>query len=65
MASIRARNGKLFVDFRYMSIRCREPTNFTDTPANKKKLSPIAKEIEAKITLGIFDYGAYFPKSTR
>lgn len=65
MASVRARRGKLFIDFTYMNIRCRETTIFPDTPANVKKLTLVAKEIEAKITLGIFDYSAYFPKSTR
>ena len=65
MASVRARRGKLFIDFTFMNIRCRETTNFPDTPANVKKLALVAKKMEAEITLGIFDYGAYFPKSTR
>ncbi|WP_201583388.1 Arm DNA-binding domain-containing protein [Psychrobacter jeotgali] len=65
MASIRARRGKLFVDFRYMNIRCRETTNLTDTPANRKKLAKIIEKMEAEITLGIFNYAAYFPKSER
>ena len=52
MASVRARRGKLFIDFTYMNIRCRETTIFPDTPANVKKLTLVAKEIEAKITLG-------------
>lgn len=65
MASIRSRRGKLFVDFRYMNIRCRETTNLTDTPDNRKKLAKIIEKMEAEITLGIFDYAAYFPKSER
>ncbi|WP_350656885.1 site-specific integrase [Psychrobacter sp. S1-30-MNA-CIBAN-0213] len=65
MASIRSRRGKLFVDFRYMNMRCRETTNLTDTPANQKKLAKIIEKMEAEITLGIFDYAAYFPKSER
>lgn len=65
MASIRARRGKLFVDFRYMGIRCRETTNLEDTVANRKKLEKILKKIEAEITLGVFDYATYFPKSER
>ncbi|WP_201619422.1 site-specific integrase [Psychrobacter maritimus] len=65
MASVRARRGKLFIDFTFMNIRCRETTNFPDTPANVKKLALVAKKMEAEITLGIFDYAAYFPKSTR
>ena len=65
MASIRSRRGKLFVDFRYLNMRCRETTNLTDTQANRKKLAKIIEKMEAEITLGIFDYAAYFPKSER
>ncbi|MCC3308812.1 Arm DNA-binding domain-containing protein [Psychrobacter sanguinis] len=65
MATMRARFGKLVVDFRYMGVRCREKTAFADTPANRKKLDKILKKMEAEITLGIFDYAAYFPKSEK
>lgn len=65
MASIRARFGKLVVDFRYMNVRCREKTMFTDTPSNRKKLKKIIEKMEAEITLGIFNYADYFPKSER
>ena len=58
MASIRARHGVLVVDFRYHNIRCREKTNLSDTPANRKALAKIVEKMEAEITLGIFDYGA-------
>ncbi|HCN15766.1 MAG TPA: site-specific integrase [Moraxellaceae bacterium] len=65
MATMRARHGVLVVDFRYHNIRCREKTNLTDTPANRKTLAKIIEKMEAEITLGIFDYGAYFPKSDK
>ena len=65
MATLRARHGVLVVDFRYHNIRCREKTNLTDTPANRKTLAKIIEKMEAEITLGIFDYGAYFPKSDK
>jgi len=48
-----------------MNMRCRETTNLTDTPANRKKLAKIIEKMEAEITLNIFDYAAYFPKSER
>jgi len=48
-----------------MNMRCRETTNLTDTPANRKKLAKIIEKMEAEITLGIFDYATYFPKSER
>ena len=65
MASIRTRYKKLVVDFRYMGVRCRETTNLTDTPANRKKLEKIIEKMEAEITLGIFHYADYFPKSDK
>lgn len=65
MASIRARNGKLFVDFKYLNQRCRETTNLEDTPANRKKLNLAMQKIEAEILLGTFDYKTYFPRSRR
>ena len=65
MATIQGRFGKLIADFYYLGIRCREKTSLEDNPANRKKLATVLKKMEAEITLGIFDYGAYFPKSTR
>lgn len=67
MASIRARtdNGKLFLDFRYKGKRCREQTLLDDTSANRKKLQQLLDKIEAEITLGIFEYGKYFPESPK
>ena len=38
MAAIRTRYGKLCVDFRYLSIRCRETTALEDNAQNRKKL---------------------------
>lgn len=65
MASIRSRYDKLVVDFRYMNKRCRETTNLIDTPANRKKLEKVIEQMEAEITLGIFSYAKYFPKSEK
>lgn len=65
MALISKRYNKLVVDFRYMGKRCRETTNLVDTPANRKKLTKIIEKMEAEITLGLFDYTAYFPKSEK
>ena len=65
MATIQGRFGKLIADFYYLGIRCREKTSLEDNPANRRKLATVLKKIEAEITLGIFDYAAYFPKSTR
>jgi integrase len=65
MGSVRTRKGRniLFIDFRYRSERYRELTALDDGAANRKKLDNLLKRIEAEITLGSFDYAAYFPGS--
>lgn len=65
MGSIRARkeNGMLMFDFRYQGIRCREQTTLADTAENRRRMEKVLKKIEAEITLGVFRYEAYFPKS--
>ena len=65
MGSIRTLNStkKLFLDFRHLGKRCREYTNVSDTPLNRKKLEKILERIEADIKLGIFDYAKSFPGS--
>lgn len=63
MGTVNARGGKLFMDFRYQGVRCREYCKLTDNPANRKRLQSIMERIEAEILLGSFDYAAYFPKS--
>ena len=67
MGSVRTRDGSdlLFIDFRYRGVRCREKSNLKDSPSNRRKLEKLLECIEAEITLGIFDYGKYFPKSKR
>jgi integrase len=65
MPSVRVRKetGKLFIDFRYRKVRCREQTALDDTPENRKRLDKLLKKIEAEITLGTFNYKSYFPES--
>jgi hypothetical protein len=43
MGSIRARNetGKLFFDFKFQNIRCREQTTLEDNKANRCKLQKV------------------------
>ena len=65
MATIRERNGKLVVDFRYIGTRCRETTNLEDNAYNRRILKKRLDQLEAEITLGIFEYEKYFPKSKR
>ena len=67
MGSVRVRRqtGKLFLDFTFRGVRCREQTALEDTPANRKRLRQLLGRIEAEILLGTFDYGHYFPNSPR
>lgn len=66
MGSVRTRaNGQLFFDFRYQGKRCREYTRLSDTARNRKRLERVLQKIEAEITLGTFDYAAYFPNSPK
>lgn len=61
MASLGARSGRLYIDFRYHGQRYRESTSIADTPANRKKFAVLLKKMEAEITLGTFNYHKYFP----
>lgn len=65
MGSIRIRNetGKLFFDFKFQNIRCREQTTLDDNKANRSKLQKVMDKIDAEITLGQFVYRNYFPNS--
>ena len=65
MAKVNARKdtNKLYFDFRYQGVRCREHTTLDDTPSNRKKMETALKRMEAAITLGQFNYAEYFPSS--
>ena len=65
MASIRARSGKLFFDFTYQGIRCREQTLLIDNRQNRAKLNSILTTIEAEIRLNRFVFKNYFPSSSK
>ncbi|UAA37228.1 site-specific integrase [Paraneptunicella aestuarii] len=65
MGAINARDGKLYVDFRFKGVRCREQTSHLDNPQNRKRLEKLISMIEAEIKLGKFDYSRYFPDSPK
>lgn len=66
MASINVRKdtGRLYFDFRYRNLRCREQTDLKDTPANRKKMQVALERIQASILLGQFNYRETFPNSS-
>jgi integrase len=63
MASIRAHNGNLFLDFRYQGVRCREYTLLNDTTENRRKMAKILNHIQEAIEKGTFKYRTHFPQS--
>ncbi|GAD89545.1 hypothetical protein VHA01S_021_00390 [Vibrio halioticoli NBRC 102217] len=65
MGSVNVRSGKLFIDFRYQGIRCREQTMLSDTQANRRKLQKLLNQIDADIRLGCFVYSECFPCSQK
>lgn len=65
MGSVNVRDGRLYLDFRYRSVRCREHTKLNDSPANRKALAALLARIELEIQRGTFDYGKHFPGSPK
>lgn len=65
MVKVRARpeTGKLYLDFGYRGIRCREYTALPDTPAYRRQVEALARHVERDIRSGRFDYARYFPDS--
>ena len=63
MASVNARGGLLFFDFRYQGVRCREYTKLRDTPSNRKRMQKVLDQIEQAIVTGTFQYADFFPSS--
>ena len=65
MGSIRARDQRLFFDFRYQGVRCREQTLLKDTKLNRARLEKIMSDIDKAIHLDQFVYCDFFPDSIR
>ena len=65
MGSIRVRQdtGWLFIDFRYLGVRCREQTALPDSASNRKKVQRLLDKIEKEIRDGTFNYRQFFPAS--
>ncbi|WP_192021459.1 Arm DNA-binding domain-containing protein [Shewanella sp. WPAGA9] len=63
MGSINVRNNKLYLDFRFKGVRCREMTTLEDKAANRIRATAVLKRIEAEIQLNQFKYSHHFPNS--
>ena len=62
---VRSKSGKLFLDFRWRGIRCREFTILADTPENRRRAEAFLKIELGQITLVTFDYRNHFPHGAR
>ncbi len=60
-----ARGGKLWVDFRYLGERVREPSGLKDTPTDRKTLRRQLDLVMAEIENGVFEFAKRFPHSKR
>lgn len=67
MASVRARQDtqRLFLDFSYMGVRCREQTLLPDNARNRKQLELLVQKMEAQMLVGDFNYAEFFPGSSQ
>ena len=63
--TIYSRNSKLWVDFRYLGERVREPSGLNDTQANRILLRKQINLVIAEIENGVFEFAARFPHSMR
>ena len=65
MASFHAKDGYLYIDFRWGGLRCREATRVLDTAENRVQVRRTVRQIDGEIAAGTFDYSNWFPKSRR
>ena len=63
--NVRKETSKLYIDFRYKGVRCREQTRMRDTVQNRRLLKRLVNRIDAEITLNTFDYSDAFPDSKK
>ncbi|MGE4498183.1 MAG: DUF3596 domain-containing protein [Deferribacterales bacterium] len=59
------KDNKLWVDFSYKGVRCRESLKIKPTKANQKYAERLLGEIENRILAKTFNYADYFPESKK
>jgi len=62
---VRKETGRLYLDFMYHGVRCREFTSLEDTPANRRRVQALMNRIDREIALGKFNFSETFPNSPR
>jgi Arm DNA-binding domain len=62
---VRAKDGKLFFDFFWRGIRCKEYTGLADNAENRRLCERKMASVQGVIKRGLFDYRAHFPRGSR
>jgi integrase len=62
---VRVKSGRLFFDFTWHGVRCKEYTGLLDTPENRRRCHHTMRLVDAAIRRGDFDYRAFFPRGSR
>ncbi len=62
---VRVKSGKLFFDFSFRGIRCKEYTGLADTAENWRLCEQKMRVVEREIARGSFDYRHHFPRGSR
>jgi integrase len=62
---VRAKDDKLFFDFFWNGIRCKEYTGLADNGENRRLCERKMSTVHAAIKRGTFDYRAHFPRGSR
>jgi integrase len=65
MASFHAKDGYLYIDFRWRGLRCREATRLRDNPENRTQVRRTVRQIDGEIAARTFDYFKWFPEGRR
>ena len=62
---VRAKDRKLFFDFLWRGVRCKEYTGLADTPDNRRRCEQKMLAVRRAISRKTFDYRQHFPRGSR
>ena len=62
---VRVKDGKLFFDFSWRGVRCKEYTGLADTAENRRRCEQKMEAVRRAIARGSFDYRQHFPRGSR
>jgi integrase len=62
---VKKETGRLYLDFMYQGVRCREFTSLSDTAANRRRVQALMDKVDREIALGKFNFRETFPGSPR